>query len=245
MTLFVSIVKIDIRVALWNPTTDEFKVIPHRSAKFQPFAANVSGDVINFHSFDHVHGFGYDPITYDYKMISHVLSTPPQLFPHNGYVPLGDTSLESFWEIYSLRSNSWRKFDIVMSTSYGVTDKAKVYMNGMCQWWRIIYHLNSKNESELVSFDLSNEVFFTTTISSDIIDSYDKGYLYLVVLNQSIALISYHVQMTTFNISILGELSVKESWIKLFLVGPLSYVERTFGMENGKIFFTTKDEELV
>lgn len=146
MTLFVSIVKIDIRVALWNPTTDEFKVIPHSSAKFQPFAANVSGDVINFDSFGH-DGFGYDPITYDYKMISHVLSTPPQLFPHSGYVPLGDTSLEPFWEIYSLRSNSWRKFDIVMSTSYGVTDKAKVYMNGMCHWWCIIYHLNSKNES--------------------------------------------------------------------------------------------------
>lgn len=51
--------------------------------------------------------------------------------------------------------------------------------------------------------------------------------------------------MTTFNISILGELSVKESWIKLFLVGPLSCVERPFRMENGKIFFTKKDEELV
>jgi len=88
--------KDDIRVALWNPTTDEFKVIPHSSTRFQPFAANVSGDVINFHSFGHVHGFGYDPVTYDYKMISHVLSTPPQLFPHNGYMPLGDTSLEPF-----------------------------------------------------------------------------------------------------------------------------------------------------
>jgi len=28
--------KHDVRVALWNPTTDEFKVIPHSSARFQP-----------------------------------------------------------------------------------------------------------------------------------------------------------------------------------------------------------------
>jgi F-box interacting protein len=130
--------------------------------------------VINFHSFGHAHGFGYDPVTNDYKIISRVLFTAPQLFPSKGYVSLGDTSLESFWEIYSLRSNSWRKLDVLMPTSYPLTDKAKVYMNGVCHWWRIIYHFDSKNESELVSFDLSNEVFFTTHVPLNIVDSSDK-----------------------------------------------------------------------
>lgn len=126
--------KHDVRVALWNPTTDEFKVIPHSSAKFQPFVANVSDDVINFHSVGHAHGFGYDSVTNDYKMISYVMFSAPRLFPSKGYVPLGYTSLESFWEIFSLRNNSWRKLDVVMPTSYGVTDKGKVYMNGVCHW---------------------------------------------------------------------------------------------------------------
>jgi len=37
----------DVRFALWNPTMDEFKVIPHSPDMFQPFAASVSHDVIN------------------------------------------------------------------------------------------------------------------------------------------------------------------------------------------------------
>jgi len=161
-------------------------------------------------------------------MISYVMFSAPQLFPSKGYVPLGDTSLESFWEIFSLRNNSWRKLDVVMPTSYGVTDKGKVYMNGVCHWWCIIYHFDSKNELELVSFDLSNEVFFTIPVPSNIVDSSDKecSWTHFVVLKESIALITYHTQMTTFNISVLGELSVKESWTKLFIVGPLSCVAR-------------------
>ena len=47
--------------------------------------------------------------------------------------------------------------------------------------------------------------------------------------------------MTTFNISILSELTVKESWTKLFIVGPLSCVERPFGVGKDKIFFAKKD----
>jgi len=61
------------------------------------------------------------------------------------------------------------------------------------------------------------------------------------VLNGSIALITYQAQMTTFNISILSELTVKESWTKLFIVGPLSCVERPFGVGKDKIFFAKKD----
>ncbi|AET00944.1 putative F-box domain-containing protein [Medicago truncatula] len=236
------------RFALWNPTTEEFKVIPHSPNRIQPFAANGSHDVINFYSFSYACGFGYDSRTDDYKMINYVMFLAPPSYECIGYKPLGDTP-EPFWKIYSLRSNSWRKLDVVMPLpiKHFSSTRDKVYMNGMCHWLGIIMHSDSEFETKLVSFDLNKEVFFTTPIPLDIDDgSLGEGSTQkqLVVLNGYIALITYEDQTTTCNISILGELSVKESWIKLFIVGPLHCVEEPFGMTKGKIIFRKKDREI-
>ncbi|XP_045829137.1 F-box/kelch-repeat protein At3g06240-like [Trifolium pratense] len=229
------------RFALWNPTTDEFKVIPQSPAQFKPFATNVSHDVINFNAGSFVYGFGYDRVIHDYKVLHQVQFSAPLLFPDSGYVPLENISLEPVWEIYSLRSNSWRKLDIVMPTTGGFDNEARVSIDGVCHWWSW-----DNTGSFLVSFDLSNEVFCTTPIPADIGNNFDNGCLWrhLVVLNGSIALVTYQTQMTLFNISILGELSVKESWIKLFIVGPLPCIEFPFGVVKGKIFFVREDKEI-
>ncbi|KAK2431836.1 F-box/kelch-repeat protein [Trifolium repens] len=231
------------RVALWNPTTDEFKVIPQSPIMIRPFATNASHDVINFLAFNHVYGFGYDRVIDDYKVLHQVNFLAPRLFRERGYVPLGDISLEPepVWEIYSLRNNSWRKLDIVMPENGGIASEAIVSFDGMCHWW-----FYDDTGSFLVSFDLSNEVFCTTPIPSNIGNNFDEEcfWRHLVVLNGSIALITYEEQMTTFNISILGELNVEESWIKLFIVGPVSRVEHPFGVVKGKIFFEAEDKEI-
>jgi len=67
-----------------------------------------------------------------------------------------------------------------------------------------------------------------------------------VVINGTIALISYHEETTNFHISILGEYGIKELWTKLFIVGPLSCIERPIGVgTKGEIFVIRKDKELV
>lgn len=69
---------------------------------------------------------------------------------------------------------------------------------------------------------------------------------HLNVLNGSIGLISNYVESTTFHISILDEVGVKESWIKLFIVGLLTCVEHPIGVgKNGDIFLKKKDNKLV
>jgi len=66
------------------------------------------------------------------------------------------------------------------------------------------------------------------------------------VLNMSIAIISNHANKNYFHISVLGELSVKESWIKLFVVGPLPCVQRPIGVgKKGDIFFIKEDSEVI
>ncbi|KEH41367.1 hypothetical protein MTR_1g050305 [Medicago truncatula] len=66
-----------------------------------------------------------------------------------------------------------------------------------------------------------------------------------------VAMISNCVKTTSFHISIsiLGELGVKESWTKLFDVGPLSDIKHPIDLigawKKGDILFRNDDKELI
>ncbi|XP_004499803.1 uncharacterized protein [Cicer arietinum] len=120
-----------------------------------------------------------------------------------------------------------------------------VHINGMCQWWGIRY---SYLEECLISFDLINEVLVTTPASLDMYEGCELGRMvrHLVVLNESISLISNCPDTTTFHISILSELGMEKSWIKLFIVGPIPFIECPTGVEKkGMICFKKYDDDLV
>jgi hypothetical protein len=64
-----------------------------------------------------------------------------------------------------------------------------------------------------------------------------------VLLNGSIALILTYKDTATLHISILGELGVKESWTKIFIVGPLTCLVYPIGAGNkGDILFRKKKD---
>jgi len=235
-------------LVLWNPATQEFKVIPHSPIEsVPPYRELTMMDI---------HGFGYDHIKEDLKIIRYMQFTPissghlERLDVRYEDVSWNEISYEPEWEIYSLRCNSWRKLDVNMPKRCFSGSCEPLYIDGMSHWWS---ESENCDEHFLVSFDLSNEMFFTTTIPIDIPLDIDTNFYLgfvrrrLVVLNRSIASISWYLlDTTTFHISILGELGVKESWIKLFVVGPLPYIDRLIGMgKNGDIFFKKKDGKLV
>ncbi|RHN74638.1 putative F-box associated interaction domain-containing protein [Medicago truncatula] len=201
------------------------------------------------------YGFGYDCVRDDYKIIRRL-----------AYFPLSEEDLlylnlledaqseekifyDDVWEIYSLRCNTWEKLDVDLPLN-SIEDilYSKEYIlytnDGICHWL-------SKNNDQLwlVSFDLSSYVYFTTNTPIPTTDpSFDYGMVArLVMLNGSIALISWYVGKTTFDILILGELGVSESWTKLFTIGPLpSYIQEPIGVgRNGDIFFQKKDKKIV
>lgn len=68
----------------------------------------------------------------------------------------------------------------------------------------------------------------------------------LVLLNVSIALVIVYRATTTIHISILGELDVKESWTKIFVVGSLPCLYYPIGAgKKGDMLFMKKDGGLV
>ena len=82
-------------------------------------------------------------------------------------------------------------------------------------------------------------MFLVTPIPSDCFDV-KVEWINLVVLNRFIALISYHENMTTFHISILGEPDMKESWTIHFTVGLLACVGSYQSRDQGGNIFLKK-----
>ncbi|CAI8605700.1 unnamed protein product [Vicia faba] len=227
------------KVVLWNPNIEEFRVIPMNPTVSVPSYIT---------DFDRLHGFGYDYIRDDFKVIRYV-----NFFTNLHYLlddQINEASSEIFydplWEIYSLKSNSWRKLDLDIPTSPDSPHALdQVYVNGMCHWFG---ESETNNDNlYLVSFDLGNEVVFVTSIPLLMDDSNNVELVdtHLMVLNESIALISSDAQTNTFHISVLGEIGVKESWNKLYRVGPLPCLGYYIGTgKNDNIFFVKEDDEL-
>jgi F-box interacting protein len=211
---------------LWNLATEEIKVIP---PNLPEFSREV---MIGFT----LHGFGYDHVRDDYKVIQHV-----------DYTVFDECTLDDddddddsfwFWEIYNLKSNSWRKLSFDMPRRF-LSANDKVYFNGMCHWLGETF-----DETYVVSFNLGNDRFFLTPLPFEYTPF--CFYVSLMVLNGFVTMISNHKETKSFHISILGEFGVKESWVRLFNIGPLSCIERPIGAgKNGNIFFKHKEDELV
>ncbi|MCH80676.1 F-box protein [Trifolium medium] len=203
----------DINCVLWNLPTEEIKLVPHSNSHME------------FTAYSILHGFGYDLVRDDYKVIQCV-----------DYIFADD--LHPFWEVYSLKSNSWRKLGFHMpicnESRYRSTNR-DVYMNGMCHW----LGETIDETCVVVSFNLSNDVFFITPLPPDCFD------VNLGVLYGSFTMISNYKKTGSFHVSILGEFGVKESWVKIFDIGPLSCIEHPIGSGKDNVFFRKKDDELV
>lgn len=213
-------------VIFWNPSTEEFKVIP---LNFPGFMCLVD-----------YRGFGYDHIKDDYKVLRCCGGINPETFSNSDI----EEQISSIWEIYSLKSNSWKKLELDMNhKSIHWNKEFHVYMDGLSH---NLGRDERDDESCLISFDWSNEVFVTTPLFLDIDNFYlhYKTWTKIVLINGSIASITNFEDM--LHISILGELGVKESWIKILIIGPFHYLDYPIGAgKKGDMMFRKRDGGLV
>ncbi|RHN40121.1 putative galactose oxidase/kelch, beta-propeller, F-box associated interaction [Medicago truncatula] len=141
---------------------------------------------------------------------------------------------DPFSEIYSLKSNSWRKLDGVdMPAS---CPRSLVNMNGFCHWLSI-------EGPVMVLFDFTKETFVATPLPSNSDIKYKQMKMGLVELDGSLSYITNYNQTPDFHIWVLGELGVKESWTKFFVVGPLTcpLISGISVANKNRIFFNEND----
>ncbi|AET00850.2 putative F-box domain-containing protein [Medicago truncatula] len=236
------------QVVLWNPTTRESKVIP---------PSPVENIRPNRTPFFFLHGFGYDHVSDDYKVVQMIDYFPDNDPDDEEDLIWEDRSYDPLWEIYSLKSNSWKKLEFDMRNCYYYTPLRGIglYTDGMFHWWA---KSESKNIEEcLLSFDFSNEELFKTPIPSNMDGNFNVEFVerHLALLNGTITLISSYREEATFRLSILGKLGVRESWINLFIVGPFHeqfgssfpfFVSPIgLGKKNNIVFLNKRDNKIV
>ncbi|KAJ7980728.1 F-box protein [Quillaja saponaria] len=213
------------KVGLWNPATREFKLLPEDTDC----------------PFGHQHyykgyGFGYDARRHDYKVIKSLH------YCENESEEGCSCNSNLVVKIYSLRSNSWRILETGFTTGedgYG----AHVCLNGMCHWWGVHNNDQGWEVETLLSFDMSNEVFHKTELP----DYETQLPTRFVDMNGSITCIKQDLEKQCFDVWELGEIGVKDSWKKLFTVGPFPNVNVYFlGLgKNTEFFFVQIGEDEV
>lgn len=126
-TLCLYVNNISSKVVLWNPEIEEFKAIPHKPSVSVKHYVKV---------IEQLHGFGYDFVRDDYKIIRYVefYTDLFSFFDAQVNVSLSNVVYDPVWEIYSLKSNFWRKLDLDMTTFYRspISVPEQVCMKGVC-----------------------------------------------------------------------------------------------------------------
>ncbi|XP_050891060.1 F-box protein CPR1-like [Lathyrus oleraceus] len=118
-----------VKYVLWNPAIEEFVVIPPSPDELVPKHPRLGV----FHDF---HGFGYDQVRDDFKVIQYVTFDSCNDYDPDSPPPQGIMYF-SFFEIYSLRNNSWKILHMDDMAQWCVGNPfngEELYMNGASYW---------------------------------------------------------------------------------------------------------------
>ncbi|XP_059435560.1 F-box/kelch-repeat protein At3g06240-like [Corylus avellana] len=222
----------DLNVVVWNPATKETKVVPKSTVPRSPAAFQASVNGI---------GFGFDAKTNDYKIIKLLCLYDPD--PNLSYY---QTQFIDHNEVYSLSNNSWRKVDSPLCHIFDGFKGMKAYTNGIASWWGLC------GFESILSFDMSKEAFLITPLPDErMIGGRDENWREFFVLNEKVALAvtieDEEQSETRFDVWLLNEYGVKESWSKLFTLGPLTGIRKPLGFWKNEtaLFLESSDGQLV
>ncbi|XVE83791.1 hypothetical protein DITRI_Ditri16bG0115300 [Diplodiscus trichospermus] len=220
-------------VLLWNIATKEIKTLPKCPFESPP-DFNNSVDVLCL---------GYDSKRNDYKVIR------IDIFWKKGFDYEDPRSLRGKGvALYNLSTDCWRKLNadltVVEFTEFCLsTGGSQFYLNGY-------FHCEASIEDETVlfSFDMSSEVFITTPLP----DGANNSFFYFMEISGVVGGICKRHDFLVRNSDyydawVLSEVGLKNSWIKLFTVGPMFHITPMplcVG-SDGKVFFSDFDNFLV
>ncbi|XP_057970447.1 F-box/kelch-repeat protein At3g06240-like [Malania oleifera] len=226
--LLLCITYVDNRhdVLLWNPTTGNHYVLPQSNV---PRIPNGEDSLIG------AYGFGFDPRTGDYKVIRFL----------NNHSDDGMSAYQQV-ELFSLKANSWKEipnegidFDMQDINVNGFT--VGTYMNANLHW---LVSFGNSEDTLILVFDVSDEVFHLMPIP-------DPGlhYIRLFLFNDMIGLVhspcDESQNLTSFNVWVMHQYGVKESWVKVLTVGPVVGLYCSIGFwRNGEFLLERRDGQL-
>ncbi|KAF9593266.1 hypothetical protein IFM89_021022 [Coptis chinensis] len=219
--------KFIMNVSLWNPATKQCTALPQSPLPPPP---------LNEFKYSGI-GFGFDVKTNDYMVVRFFL------LPYSPGVTLA--------EMYNLSTDSWTTIDTgVLCVDYIGSDPKAPYRNGSYCWFASTGLPIESDNGEIfnpfiLSFDFSSKVFGTMSLPEVDGVKFDT-YPQLAILRDNLALInkvdfSHEMCTNHFEVWVLNEYGVKESWTKLYKVGPFVRSSPIGLSRNGDNFFLTTE----
>ncbi|XP_038678541.1 F-box/kelch-repeat protein At3g06240-like isoform X2 [Tripterygium wilfordii] len=211
------------KIAIWNPSSREFKPLPLSPIKRAKHSAFGSC------------GFGFDRKTNDYKVLRIVTQ---YLNQRRCWVNQA--------EIYSLDADSWREIPTLEHLPQDIGDIPcfNTYHDGH-YYWRAFRGRGGL----ILSFDFADEVFEVLPLPDPGEGiSWNNYSWHLAIFNGCIAAVLYAWQdpEKCFDLWVMTERGVKDSWVKQARIGPISGVDRPLEFwRNGGLFLKNSRGQLV
>ncbi|KAK3025755.1 hypothetical protein RJ639_040447 [Escallonia herrerae] len=212
-------------IMLCNPSVRDFKVLPAPSFNYPQGLFSMTLGV----------GFGFDPLSSEYKVIR-IAQLHEDDDDGAGYV-FHSVKVE----IYNLSTNSWREINAVVPFVW-FFPCSELLFNGHFHWWA---DDEDHGGESMLSFHISTEVFQQIRLPDVCAfpDGNERGFL---VLNESIALLLFNPsKQTSFDIWLMTEYGIAESWTKQFTIGPLVQVKRPVLFWKHELFLEKDNGQLV
>ncbi|KAL3627691.1 hypothetical protein CASFOL_029058 [Castilleja foliolosa] len=218
------------KMFICNPATREF-----RSLFVPPSFGCRSGYYIE------TVAFGIDPNSCEYKLVmigvnyfhEHIGPVSPDRqddYRYYGSPPQYDGDREVV--VYDFTTDSWRETGIVFPEPFDYSRKS-VTLNGAFHWWPI-----ELGNFSILSFLISDEVIESIPLPEYYSWEHETRARGLFVFNKSLALIVYD-QFECFEISVMTEYGVKDSWAKLVKLGPMPFARTPLA------FWNSNDEDML
>ncbi|KAL0350933.1 UNVERIFIED_CONTAM: F-box protein CPR1 [Sesamum radiatum] len=209
------VVSISGHMALLNPAMRQFKPLPLVHPYVHPHLS----------SYDDLLGFGLDPSSGDYKLVSIQYFWNEEMdVPH----------YPSLVSVYNSGSDSWRHFedvDLVNSSRCAYRSLCNTYLNGVYYW------LTEFNDTDvaILAFDMSSEKFQEIQVP-DCIKSKEGD---LALYDGSIALLSCDLDKIDKCVDV-WVMKKEGFWTKILTVGPFQDIKWPLGFwKNSEVLLET------
>ncbi|KAK8277581.1 hypothetical protein V6Z11_D10G281500 [Gossypium hirsutum] len=220
----------DMEVAIWNPSTREFKILPQSSVQRPTYPGLMLYVIFACGAFE------FDFKNDDYKFIRFV--TLCYVDTECGIESPDDVSQV---ELYSLKCDSWKE---IPSPNYSPLDYclSNNCLDGIC-YWQIVMGNSPYEKVMILSFDMANEKFSVSPIL-EFVGFFSKTNINVLVFNGSVGVLVYPVEGIDKSFD-LWVMNGKE-WTKQFSIESIPGVVNPLGFwKNNELFLLNTNYEVV
>ncbi|XP_059451605.1 F-box/kelch-repeat protein At3g06240-like [Corylus avellana] len=199
---------------LWNPSIQKAISLPEPN--------------IGFHdSLNHSVGFGYEPMTDDYKLVRLVYLRGTDHIAFNNVPPLV--------EIYTLRTGIWRSITAPGPPYMMKMSSSSVFVSGAVHWPAHTLRGQGAFRNVIMSFNMKDEAFGEMAMPESL-----QG---ITSLNVAVAVVDGLLALVPCNefgnkasqaVWVMKEYGVTESWTKLFDI-DIGGFRRVIGTKSGEV----------